>query len=90
VICRNNRGYANEKIAAVESITTSLQAANSTSLFYPKLAAYNTQENPGKLHPDPHPQFVCNDKYIISTVNLSNGHMDLSITPVAQLIGKTE
>ena len=58
--------------------------------FYPKLEAYNTQENPSTLHPDPHPQFVCNDKYIISTVNLSNGHMDLSVTPVAQLIERTQ
>lgn len=57
--------------------------------FYPELAAYNTIENPSRLHPDPHPQFVCGGKYIISTVNLGSGYMDLSITPVDQLIKLT-
>jgi hypothetical protein len=57
--------------------------------FYPKLEAYNTKENQSKLHPDPHPQFVCNDKYIISTVNLGSGLMSLSITPVDQLLKRT-
>ncbi|MCQ2390823.1 MAG: glycoside hydrolase family 88 protein [Kiritimatiellae bacterium] len=40
-------------------------------------------------HPDPHPQFVCNDRYIISTQNMKDGHMDLSVTPVASLKSKT-
>jgi hypothetical protein len=57
--------------------------------FYPELAAYNTKEEQSKLHPDPHPQFVCRDKYIISTVNLGSGKMSLSITPVDQLIERT-
>ncbi len=57
--------------------------------FYPKLEAYNTIENQSKLHPDPHPQFVCNDKYIISTVNLGSGLMSLAITPVDQLLERT-
>ena len=40
-------------------------------------------------HPDPHPQFVCQDRYIICTINNADGHMDLSVTPVAQLIAGT-
>ena len=58
--------------------------------FYPALEAYNTKENQSKLHPDPHPQFVCNAKYIISTVHLGSGLMSLSITPVDQLIERTQ
>lgn len=54
--------------------------------FYPFLAAYNKANEKNDMHPDPHPQFVCNGKYIISTVNLGTGNMDLSITPVDQLI----
>lgn len=45
------------------------------------------------LHPDPHPQFVCNDKYIVSTrstVNASGKKMHVCITPVDQLIKKTK
>ena len=58
--------------------------------FYPELAAYNTEEEPSRLHPDPHPQFVCRDKYIISTVHLGSGRMSLSVTPVDQLIERTK
>ena len=41
-----------------------------------------------RLHPDPHPQFVCHDRYIVCT-RTSKGRMDLSVTPVAQLFEKT-
>lgn len=58
--------------------------------IYPVLPAFNTKEDPSKLHPDPHPQFVCNDRYIICTINGGNGAMDLSVTPVDQLIEKTK
>ena len=51
--------------------------------------AYNTAGNPSKLHPDPHPQFVCGDKYVICTINHGDGRMDLSITPVAPLVRMT-
>lgn len=44
-----------------------------------------TREKPSVLHPDPHPQFVCRDRYIISTMNNADGHMDLLVTPVAPL-----
>ena len=51
--------------------------------LYTVLPAFNTRENPSKLHPDPHPQFVCGDKYVICTINHGDGRMDLSVTPVA-------
>jgi len=57
--------------------------------IYESLPAFNTKENPSTLHPDPHPQFVCNEKYIICTINHGDGRMGLSITPVAQLIEMT-
>ncbi len=58
--------------------------------LYSVLPAFNTRENPSKLHPDPHPQFVCGDRYIICTINHGDGRMDLSVTPVAPLIEKTQ
>jgi hypothetical protein len=58
--------------------------------LYSVLPAYNTKKNPSKLHPDPHPQFVCGDKYIICTINHGDGRMDLSVTPVASLVEKTQ
>ncbi len=41
-------------------------------------------------HPDPHPAFVCNDRYIVSTVNNADGHMDLAVTPVEPLKASTK
>jgi len=58
--------------------------------LYTVLPAFNTQQNPSKLHPDPHPQFVCGDRYIICTINHGDGRMDLSVTPVAPLVEKTQ
>lgn len=58
--------------------------------LYPELPPFNTKENPSKLHPDPHPQFVCNNRYIVCTINGGNGAMDLSITPVQPLIEMTK
>ncbi len=66
------------------------RATGKAIYLYPSLPAYNTEENPSKLHPDPHPQFVCGDRYIICTVNHGDGRMDLSVTPVEQLIEKTK
>lgn len=57
--------------------------------LYTVLPALNPIEKPSKLHPDPHPQFVCGDKYIICTINHGDGRMDLSVTPVAPLIELT-
>ncbi|MDD4540274.1 MAG: hypothetical protein PHT80_14775 [Lentisphaeria bacterium] len=57
--------------------------------IFQSLPAFNTKENPSTLHPDPHPQFVCGEKYIICTINHGDGRMDLAITPVAQLADMT-
>ena len=57
--------------------------------LYAERPAFNTQDKPSKLHPDPHPQFVCGDTYIICTINRGDGRMDLSVTPVAPLVDKT-
>ncbi len=57
--------------------------------IFSDLPAYNTPENPSKLHPDPHPQFVCRDRYIVSTVNHGDGRMDIAVTPVAPLAALT-
>jgi hypothetical protein len=57
--------------------------------IYQSLPAFNSKESPSTLHPDPHPQFVCGEKYIICTINHGDGRMDLSITPVAQLAEMT-
>lgn len=48
------------------------------------------RDKPSVLHPDPHPHFVMNGRYIISTANNADGHMDLYITPVDQLIEMTK
>ncbi|MBO4428111.1 MAG: hypothetical protein J5771_06490 [Bacteroidales bacterium] len=56
-------------------------------------------QHESSIHPDPHPHFVCNDKYIICTVaDDPYEHADgdtyndvhLAITPVAQLIEMTK
>jgi hypothetical protein len=41
-------------------------------------------------HPDPHPAFVCKDKYILCTMNGDDHRMNLSLTPVASLVAKTQ
>ncbi len=58
-------------------------------LLYAGRPAFNTRDKPSNLHPDPHPQFVCGDKYIICTINRGDGRMDLSVTPVAPLLEMT-
>jgi len=47
------------------------------------------KENQSKLHPDPHPQFVCNDRYIVCTYTGENGRMNVMVTPVAGLLALT-
>lgn len=62
----------------------------------PALATRTEMENStisnkmASLHPDPHPQFVCNDKYVISTAQRPDKTIRLSITPVDQLINATK
>lgn len=44
--------------------------------------AYAPQANPSRLHPDPHPHFVCGGRYVVSTMAGAPGRMDLCVTPV--------
>lgn len=54
-----------------------------------KIPAYNSKENESVLHPDPHPQFVADDRYVASTFNV-DGKMTVLLTPVKALIEKTK
>ena len=52
--------------------------------------AITTAQYPSRIHPDPHPHFVCNDKYIVCTMADEEGYLRWSITPVDQLIERTK
>jgi len=54
--------------------------------FCPKIS---DDDGGGHDHPDPHPSFVCNDKYILCTMNGPDRRMNLSLTPVAPLVART-
>ena len=56
---------------------------------YSTRPALMPRENESKRHPDPHPHFVCHEKYVISTANNARGNMELFVTPVDQLIART-
>ena len=56
-----------------------------TTEVYSLREPLNPRERPSKLHPDPHPQFVCGDRYIVSTANNAAGNMEVYVTPVNQL-----
>lgn len=58
--------------------------------LYSTRDALMPREHQSVLHPDPHPHFVMNGRYVISTANNADGHMDLFITPVDQLIEMTK
>ena len=51
--------------------------------------AITTKDKPSRIHPDPHPHFVCNDKYVICTAADEEGYLRWCITPVDQLIKLT-
>lgn len=44
-----------------------------------------TPDKPSKVHPDPHPQFVKNDEYIIYSMMGDDRRINLAITPVARV-----
>ena len=50
---------------------------------------WNAPDKQNSYHMDPHPQFTCNDKYVAHTVTV-DGHIDVAITPVDQLIEMTK
>ena len=58
-------------------------------LVHASRPVYMPKDNQSRLHPDPHPQFVCRDRYIVCTVADGEHRMNVSVTPVAQLIAKT-
>lgn len=59
--------------------------------IHSKLPAIAVDKNyPSRIHPDPHPHFVCNDKYIICSAAQDDGNLHCSITPVDQLITLTQ
>lgn len=58
--------------------------------LYSTRDALMPQNNQSRLHPDPHPHFVMNGKYVVSTANNADGHMDLFVTPVAQMVEMTK
>ncbi|MBO4476384.1 MAG: hypothetical protein J5737_06665 [Bacteroidales bacterium] len=56
------------------------------------LKPITTPDKPSTIHPDPHPHFVCNDKYVICSASDNEdggngfGYLHVCITPVDQLI----
>ena len=48
-----------------------------------------TPDNPNNYHIDPHPRFVCDEKYVVFTTT-ELGSVDLAIVPVEQLIKLSE
>ena len=57
--------------------------------IFSKRPRLNPREDESKLHPDPHPQFVAKDRYIVSTMIGEDHRMNLCVTPVAPLIAAT-
>ena len=47
-----------------------------------------TREKPFGYHPDPHPRFVCDEKYILYTTS-EGGGLDIALAVTADLIEKT-
>ena len=58
-------------------------------VVHSKRPAIASKDNQSSLHPDPHPQFVCSDRYVVCTYNGEDRRMNLSVTPVDQLIAIT-
>lgn len=52
--------------------------------------AYSPRGQSSFLHPDPHPQFVCNGRYIVYTMAGEPWRMDVCVTPVAQFLRPQE
>lgn len=59
--------------------------------IYSEMPLYaQSTAQPSRIHPDPHPHFVAGDKYIVCTACGADGNLHWSITPVDQLIAKTQ
>lgn len=85
--CRWRVAFYNIKKGKMVYIYTLLPALVSKEEYNGNATTKNIMDT---LHPDPHPQFVCNDKYIICTAQGSDKTLRLSITPVDQLIELTK
>ena len=85
--CRWKVAFYNIKTRKMVYIHTLLPALVSRSEYEGNTTIKNKMDS---LHPDPHPQFVCNDKYIICTAQRPDKTIRLSITPVDQLITLTK
>lgn len=85
--CRWKVAFYNIKKKKMVYIYTLLPALVSKEEYNGNATTKNIMDT---LHPDPHPQFVCNDKYIICTGRGADNSLRLSITPVEQLINLTK
>ncbi|MCQ2390021.1 MAG: hypothetical protein MJ240_01245 [Kiritimatiellae bacterium] len=57
--------------------------------IHSKRPVYAPREKPSNYHPDPHPQFVCEDRYVVCTMNVKDHQMTVSVTPVEALAAAT-
>ena len=53
------------------------------------LPPIGSRENPFNYHPDPHPRFVCGEKYVVYTTT-ERGTLDVALVNTAQLLEKTK
>lgn len=64
------------------------RVARKTVVLWLRKNAYAPRACQSLLHPDPHPQFVCNGRYVVSTISREPGRMDLCVTPVSEQLFK--
>lgn len=84
--CRWKVGFYNVRTDKMVYIHTLLPALVSKEEMEDSSTASRYQS----FHSDPHPQFVCKDKYIVCTAQRPDGTIRFSITPVDQLIKLTK
>ena len=57
--------------------------------IHTKRPVYAPQDKPSNIHPDPHPQFVCADRYVLCSMNVKDHQLTTSLTPVSELVRMT-
>ena len=57
--------------------------------IHSKRPVYAPKDKPSNIHPDPHPQFVCGDRYVLCSMNVKDHQLTTSITPVSELVRMT-
>ena len=55
-----------------------------TSWIYTKSPELMSPEKPSNLHPDPHPNFAMDGRYVICTMNVKERQLSVLVTPTAQ------